>query len=111
MGALISMANKVRSNLQNNSNDELIVLLKQKIEDSIMENRKIVVDVSTPLISCRDTFSVEDYEVNDGYLYLNHRNFDLHINLDKIEIKYDDTVYENFIFVHNDADIILQFLG
>lgn len=113
MGALISITNKVSSNLsneKNSTNDELIILLKKKIEDSIMENGKIIIDVSTPLINCRNTLSAEDYEINEGYLYLNHGNFELHINLDKIEIKYDNTVDENFIFMYNDTDVILHFL-
>lgn len=113
MGALINIANQASSNLsneKNNSNEELITSLKKKIEDSIIENGKIIIDVSTPLITCRNTISAEDYEINEGYLYLNHRNFELHINLDKIEIKYDNTIDENFIFVYNDTDVILHFL-
>ena len=46
MEALVNIDKKVGNNLPNklqkNSNDELIVLLKQKIEESIMENGKIV---------------------------------------------------------------------
>lgn len=114
MEALVNIDKKVGNNLPNklqkNSNDELIVLLKQKIEESIMENGKIVIDVLTPLINCRNTLSVEDYEINEDYLCLNNRNFELHINLNKIEIKYDYTVDENFIFVYDDTDVILYFL-
>ena len=108
MDALIK-ATKV-SNLQkekNNSNMELVNLLKRKIEEFITEDKKIVIDVSSPLIICRNTFSTEDYEINNEYLYLNQGNFELHIKLDKVKIEYDNTVDENFILVYNDTEIMI----
>ena len=64
MGALIDIANKVSSNLlknpNKNTNDKLVTLLKQKIEDFINDDKEIVVNVSTPLVGCRNSILVED---------------------------------------------------
>lgn len=114
MGALIGITSKVSNSLpndlKNNSYKELINLLKEKIEESIMEDKKIVIDVLTPLINCRNTLSVEDYEINEEYLYLNYGNFELHINLNEIEIKYDDIIDESFILTCNNSSVVLHIL-
>lgn len=114
MEALIDMTNEVSSdlleNLNNITNEELVTLLTRKIEYFIDENRTIIVDISTPLINCRNTFSVEDYEIDEGYLYLNNGNFELHINFDKIEAKYNNFLEESFVFFYNDTEISIYFL-
>lgn len=114
MGVLVNIINNknaLASNFDINSKQELIALLKEKIECSITENGSIIVDVETPLVSCRNTFSVEDYEIDSEYLYLNNSNFELHINLNQIEIKYDKTNDENFILMYNDTGVVLHFLN
>lgn len=113
MEALIDITSNANSNLQNNLNDsnkELVALLKHKIEESIIENGKIAIDVSTHLINCRNTIYAEEYEVESNYFHLNHGNFELHINLDKIEMKYDNSLDENFILTNNDTEINIHFL-
>lgn len=114
MEALINITNQASSYLQKEDNNlkenkqknELINLLKQKIEESIIEDRRIIINVSTPLMICRNAITVEDYEINEKYLYLNHENFELHIDLDEIEIKYNDIV-NTYGLIYNDMNIVL----
>lgn len=118
MGALINNTNQAgsylskeikRNELKDISQSKLLDLLKQKIEESIIEDKRIVVIVSTPLIICRNTFTVEDFEIDERYLYLNHKNFELHINLDEIEIKYE-VLDRDFKLTYKDMNIVLHLL-
>ena len=108
MEALIDITNDKSKN--NNSNMELITLLGQKIEISILEDRKVIIDVSTPLMSCRNTNYIEDYEINEEYLYLNNGSYEIHIKLDEIEFKNDYFLNDNFTLLHNDTEINICFL-
>lgn len=118
MRALINNTNQAGSYLQkeikenelkNVLQSKLIDLLKQKIEESIIEDKRFVAIVSTPLITCRNTFTVEDFEIDERCLYLNHENFELHINLDEIEIKCE-VLDRDFKLTYKDMNIVLHLL-
>lgn len=114
MGALIGITNQASSNLlnnsNNNSNNELISLLKQKIEDSILTDKYVVAYISSPMIDCRNTIYIEDFEINEENLYINEGNYELHINLNEVEMKYDNSFDESFIIKHDDLEIGINFL-
>ena len=116
MGALIDVTGKVRSNLLNSvrnfsgSDKKLVTLLKKKIEDCIMEDKSIVIDISSPVMECRNTIFIDDYEVDEERLYLNNGNFEIHINLNESKVEYDNTFDNEFTFVGNNAEIKLAFL-
>ena len=114
MGALIEISN-VRSNLQNDTKDcsgnKLVMLLKEKIENSITEDKLIVVSFSSSSVESRNTFYVDDYEIDEDMLYLNNGNFELHVNLNKSELKYDAALDDCFTIVHNDTEVEICFLS
>lgn len=115
MGALIGIANKVSSNLTNDlDNDkkgELISLLKHKIENSILEQRSIIIDVTAFMINCRNSIYVEDYEIDEESLYLNNKNFEVHIyfNNDTI-IEYEEEPQECFTIKQNNREFNIFFI-
>lgn len=115
MEALIRITNKASSNLlnnsNNNSNNELISLLKQKIEDSILKEKSVVAYISSPMIECRNTFYIEDFEINKENLYVNKGDYELHINLNKVDMKYDNSSDESFIITQDKLEIGFNFLG
>ena len=107
MGALIDITSNTSSNLQNG---ELITLLKQKIEDSILSNRSVIITISNPIMECRNTIYTDDYEIDGNKIYLNNGNFELHIDINETEIKRDDTCANSFTFVYKNMEIRLDFL-
>lgn len=115
MSALINVTNNVSSDLPSNSDvkRELISLFKQKIEDSIAEERSVIVTISNSIMECRNTIHIEDMEFAENHLCLIDGNFELHINLDEIEMKHDDSMDVNdmFVFKHGDMEIDMYFLG
>lgn len=114
MKALINITEKVSSNLSNdldnNSNVELRKLLKQKIEDSITKDKSIIISISNPMMHCRNCILIDDYEIDEKELYINNENFELRIDLDKTEIKYDDTYDAYFTLFYNDTEICIYLL-
>ena len=112
MDALISFTNKTSSNLsdelkrkETSVNMNKIKLLKQKLEDSIENNTAFVVYISSPSFECRNTIWLDDFEVNENYLYLSDGNYEVHINIDDASLKYDDTFDINFIFIMENVEI------
>ena len=108
MIALVNNTNQTGSNL---SKENMISLLNQKIENSLIRNKPIIVGVSNSAIECRNTIYPDDYELCDENLYLNTGNFELHIHLDETEIIFDDVFENNFVLIHNDMETKLYFLS
>ena len=112
MGATINdnKGYKLNGNLQNDTSEfnEFVVLLKEKIEECIMEDRQIIVNGSNVIMGYRNIFFVEDYEVDDELLYLNNENFELHIDLKEAAIKYNDS-FTNIIFTYGNMEVELYF--
>lgn len=115
MNALINVTKEASSNLYN-SNDKAsiingdIIMLKKKIEDSIMNNKPIIIINSTPVMECRNTIYAENYDVEEDNLYLNSGDYELHINLNETEVKHNDMCEEEFIITHEDTETKLYFL-
>ena len=115
MSALIEISSNVRRNLHNDVRDsyegKLVMLLKEKIENSITEDKSIVVSVSNAALESRNTFYVDDYNVDQDMLYLNNGNFEIHVNLGVSELTYDAAFDECFTIVHNDTEVEICFLS
>lgn len=115
MSALIEISSNVRRNLHNDVRDhsesKLVMLLKEKIENSITEDKPIVVSVSNSALESRNTFCVDDYEVNEDMLYLNNGNFELHVNLNISELTYNAAFDEYFTILHNNTEVEICFLS
>ena len=113
MGALIDFAGRASSNLpnnlKNNLNKKMIASLKQKLETSIIKEKSLIVYISTHVIDCRNTFYIEDYEIAEDYLYLNNGSFEVHINFNEAEIKYDK-MSDSYTFIYDDMEICLMVL-
>ena len=115
MNALINVTKEASSNLQN-SNDKVnvangeVVMLKKKIENSIMKHKPIIITNSTPVMECRNTIYAEDYDVEEDNLYLNGGSYELHINLNETEIVYDEVCEDEFTFTYKDSETKLYFL-
>lgn len=81
----------------------LVTLFKQKIEDCVMNEKSIIISASSPIMECRNTILIEDYEFDIAKFYLNNGNFELYLKMNEInDIKYDNTYDECFTFIHND---------
>lgn len=90
----------------------LVTLFKKKIEDCVINKKSIIISASSPIMECRNTILIEDYEFDIYNFYLNNGNFELYLKMNEIqEIKYDDTYEETFTFLHSDnTEINLCFL-
>lgn len=107
MVALVNETN-VRSSLQGK---ELLVLLKQKIKDTITDDRAIVISIENTLMNCLNTIYVDDCEVDDERLYLCDDNFEFTIIFnEETKFSYDDTYEEEYFTVlHSGTEIKLFF--
>ena len=105
--APIKTTNQTDSTLSNN---EKGVLLNKKIKESILNDKPIIIGIENPAMECRNTIFPNDYEIEYGKLYINNGNFELHINLDEVEVEYNYDFEDNFIFTYNDTEIRLYFL-
>lgn len=111
MAALINSTKEVSGNLPNNLDKGIIALLKQKIEDCIIGCKSIVISISTPLMNCLNTIKVDAFEITEDNLYLNNKNFEIHINFDNTtNITYEDEYDEYFSIVINNTEINLYFI-
>lgn len=115
MNALINLDYKTSSNLLNIKDKfnwkEGFIVLKQKIEDSIMQHKAVIICISNPRLECRNTIYVEDYEFQENNLYLNDGDFELHIEMnEETEIKHDDLLEDEFMIVNQDTETKLYFM-
>lgn len=111
MNALINSTNKASSNLPNNSNKGIIALLKQKVEDCMMECKPIVISISTPLTKCLNTVKVDDCEISEESLCLNDGNFEIHIDFtEDTHITHEEVVDKYFSIIMNNMEVNLYFV-
>lgn len=107
MNALINTTNKVSSGLQK----EMISLLKQKIEDSIIKEKSVVIIVFNSLMEIRNKIFIDNIEFNEDCFSIFDKNFELHIKLNRAEITYDD-IFDTFTIIdktYNNINIELEF--
>lgn len=100
-------------NESNKRNEELLSLFKQKIENSIIKDKSIVIIASNDIMECRYTNHIEDFEFTEDHMCLIIENFELHINLDEIKLTYDNSdMYktDTFIFTYEGMEISIYFL-
>ena len=109
--ALIENANHARCNLQNTTNEkEIVNLLKNRIEECIINDNSITIIVTNMFSECRFSLHVDVYELETDYLYLNGNNTEIHIKSNNVtELKYDNTDMEYFIIKGNDGEVIFIF--
>ena len=103
---------KALINVANTKCKDLLLLLKDKIEECIISNSTIVLSVENPYMNCLTSINVEDYEVDidNEKVYLSGHDFDLNIIVDdKTQIAYDDTYEEHFKILHKETEIVLNF--
>ena len=117
MNVLINSTGKVSYNLQNNEDKEKVIareevvnLIKEKIEESIINDKSIVVILENSCLECRNNFYIEDYDIDQECFYLSGNNFELHIKSDNMsDIKYNNTYDEQFTITCEDSEITLIF--
>lgn len=117
MNALIDVNKKAGCNLQELNGqlykNEGKEVLKKKIEESIMQQKTIIVSISNPMLECRNTIHVEDYEYYDNNLYLNDGDFELHIELNEnTKIQHDDSTEDEYMITNanNNTETRLYFI-
>lgn len=106
MGALIENTGNIKSSL---SNEDVIELLKQKFDSSIIENNSIVVSFSNIMTNFLDTFNIDNYEILDNDLYVSAGNLEIHIYIDKSKITYNE-FDDSFSFENDGTEICIFFL-
>lgn len=100
------------SDKMNRSSNKIVESLNQTIEMAIVREIPVVVCTSTKAAECRNTFCIDDYEIDHDYLYLNGGNFEMHIdfNFCKMEKTEDDEECINYAFIYHDMEIRLIIL-
>lgn len=87
---------------------DLIELLRDKLEIKMVNNTSIITILSTSAGECRNTFSVDDFEIDDDYLYLSSNNYELSLDLKETNLIYDENL-DCFKFAKNDTSIFIYF--
>lgn len=88
--------------------EEVVLLLNQKIEDSVINQKPVIIGISNSVMECRNTIDIDDYEIDNERLYLNSGNFELHIQIVKIT-KNCNELEEQFICMCNNVEVVLYF--
>ena len=105
MCALVKMKDYLKTD------KDLLVLLKEKIEECISDDRTVCVCFDCCSMACRNKINIEDYEINNNYLYLNDKNFEVHIDFDtNTSIAYEDATEESFTIIQNNMEFNLCFI-
>ena len=89
--------------------EQILELLKQKIEYAILEERSIIISIMEEhFYTCLHKIYVEDYDINNTHIYLQENNFELTIDLPNVRhIEYEDIAEECFMIIHNNSIILL----
>ena len=104
MGALIKETRK-------NSLEDLLELLQQRIDESIIEDHSISISVENKTINYLNSGRINDYKLSTHSIYLNCDGFELNICIDdKMEFTYEDSYDEYFQIVHDGMEIRLYFV-
>ena len=111
MRVLINETKQVSNILQHNgSKKEVSELLKEKIEEIIMNDKTITIVMVNSLSECRNTFHIEDFEVDKKHIHICVNNFELHIAFENAtDMKYNNDYDEEIIIQYGDNEIIFYF--
>lgn len=111
MKVLINETEQVSNNLQHNGNKkEVTKLLKEKIEEVIMNDKMIAIIMVNSLSECRNAFHIEDFEIDKKHIHICGNNFELHIALEHTtDMKYTNDYDEEIIIQCDDNEIIFYF--
>lgn len=92
-----------------NGTKNLLALLSSKIEEYLSNNKSVCVCSMNSLMSFKNKINIDEYELDEDHLLLNHNNCEIHI-------KFNDSTsltYENFegcfTITNNDTEINLCF--
>lgn len=120
MNVLIRMTEFLKENEANNEvkneenheiNNDLLTLLLQKIEDSVLKNKPICIVMTNSFISCKNKIFIDDYEIDKEHLYLSYENFELYINFDSFSrITYENQIDEYFMIAQNNMEFNIYFM-
>lgn len=89
---------------------ELLDLLKHKIEQSMMQDKSIVISMESPMIKFLKTSYICNYEFTTDRIYIDSDNVDFSIDISKVtNIIYEDGE-EHFTLLHNDIEIRIYFI-
>lgn len=112
MNALIKTTEKVSSNLHNNikSIEKKVKLLKNKIEETVENDKSITVIITNSFTECRNRLRIKEYELSKEYFHLCEDDFEIHITPNNVtDLKYDDTYDEHFTITCRDSEVVLIF--
>lgn len=106
MNTMIEMTEQPDNSL---TQEEVVLLLSQKIEDSVLQQKTVIIGISSKFMECRNTIEIEDYEIDEERLYLNSGNFELHMQLAKIRRHNTNEFEEQFMCAYDNVEIVLYF--
>ena len=91
----------------------LLTLLRQKIEESIINEKAICISIESSIVNYLDAIYVENYKVDEERIYLSKDNFELDILFDNniASIEYTDIYLDEYfkIIHNNNTEIRLYF--
>ena len=111
MNVLIDVTEQVSNSLQSNGNKkmEVLKLLKDKIEDAVINDKSITTIITNSFAECRNNICIEGYELDEEYLYISNENFEIHIKSNDVTDLTYDSDEESFYITCKDNIIILIF--
>ena len=91
--------------------NELLELLREKIEMSISEDNLVIVSIESPIMNLLKTFWIEQYTITDQSIYLDS-DITLNIMMNEVtEFTYqEDYEGEYFKIIYKEIEIRLYFL-
>lgn len=95
-----------------NDKNEVIALLRQRIIDSIDDEKAISISIEDACMTLLESIYIgsDDYELDENHLYFNKNKFDLNIIFDDVtRLEYNNDYEEYFKMVHNNTEINLYF--
>ena len=106
MKALVNITKNGNCNLQNITKED-VTLLKDKIENAIVNNKQIFAIVTNSFAECRHKMHIDEYELERDYLYLSNDNFEIHITSKNAnELRYEN---ECFTITCGNSEVVLVF--
>ena len=112
MNVLINETEQVSCSLQNNKNKkEVLELLKEKIEEAIINDKIITIIKVDSLSESRSSFCIDDCEYDNKHIHIYGNNkFELHIAFEHAtDMKYNNDYDKEIIIQCGDNEIIFYF--
>ena len=88
---------------------KLLSLLKQKFEESMINETTICISIESAAMNCLNTILVESYEVNDEYVHMLNGDFEFTIAMNEETSVTYDNIEDCFKFQDDGTEIMLFF--